>query len=177
MALDSPGGSRVPMTTMRARTWWLLLLLATGIPCVIGIPAGWDRLADFRSSLSGMPALRDTPILHGFATAALMAAYGSYRLICLPVALAGTWVAAWRMPRWGLALAWLSFGPALAMQVYLVGVLHWLRGGATPLRVVLSLLVLWLATGIVVFVGYAVGRMGRMALRLPDVPLSLEDPA
>ena len=165
------------MTVMRARSWWMLLLLATGIPFLLGVPAGWDRFADFQGRLAEMTPLRGLPILQELATISLVAAYGSYRLVCLPVALAGTWVAAWRMPRWGLALAWLALLPALSMQFYLVGVLHWLRGGATPVRITLSLVVLWLATGILVFVGYAVGRMIRLALRRPDAPLTQEDPA
>ncbi|MEB3188524.1 MAG: hypothetical protein VKP72_13935 [bacterium] len=165
------------MAFMRVRTWWMLLLLATGIPFLMGIPAGWDRFAEFQGRLADMTPFRGWPALQALAASALVAAYGSYRLVCLPVALAGTWVAAWRMPRWGLALAWLAFVPALSMQLYLVGVLHWLRGGATPLRVLLSLVVLWLATGILVFVGYAVGRMIRLALHLPDPASTLEDPA
>ena len=165
------------MTFMRARTWWMLLFLATGMPYLIGIPAGWDRFAEFQGRLAVLAIFRDLPGIHVVATVALVAAYGSYRLVCLPVALAGTWVSAWRMPRWGLALAWLAFLPALSMQLYLVGVLHWLRGGATPGRVVISLIVLWMATGILVYVGYAVGRMVRLALNLPDAPLRLEMPA
>ena len=162
------------MTCMRSRTWWLLLVLASSFPFLLGIPMSWERLEEFRLRLIGIPFFQEWSWFVWPATVCLLAAFGSYRLVCLPVALAGTWVAVWRMPRWGWALAWLSLEPAVCMQSYMVGVLGWLRGGLTPHRIILSLLVLWLATGLLVFVGYAVGRMALLALRGSDSSSSSE---